>query len=248
MSRLCLTAFAPIIGFILTPTHASAQYYAPQPAPYSAAHQPGGVGVDLGLRHSGFNPSVGAGLGPIGTGVGAGFGGNGIGSGVNVGVGPIGVSTDAGLGRNGLGGRGSAGFGNTGAAFESGLSSGGLGVGANARVFGIGGGTSVGIGNRGPSLGASLAFGQIGTLVIGSHRNSYPGARQTAYYTTPAHSAPYYRQQNYGNSAYYQIQPAYSQSAPIRYQAAQPVYHHPQGQTPVQVQYRASPCPERWTC
>ena len=237
-----LAVLASLVGFAFLPVQATAQYYAPHSGPYAAPQLPIGFGVDHGLRNNGFYPSVGAGLGPIGAGVGAGLGSKGLGSGVNVGVGPIGVSTDGGIGRNGIGARTSAGLANTGAAFEGGISRGGVGFGTNARAFGIGGGASLGLGNRGPGLGASLAFGQIGTLVIGSHRNSYPGAAQTAYHTSPTQNASYYRQQSYGNLPYYRPQPAYSHSAPL--------HHRPVHVQPVHVQQQQylSACPAPWSC
>lgn len=235
MSRFYMTLIAPVIALAFTPSTASAQYYAPIPAQTFSQHQPGGLGVDLGLRNFGFNPSVGVGVGQLGAGVGAGLGPRSIGAGVNTGVGPIGVSTDAGLSRHGLGARGSAGIANTGAAFEGGLSRGGVGVGASAKVLGLGGGASVGIGNRGPGLGASLAFGSIGTLLIGSHRNSYPGAAQTSAFTHPSQKASYYAPQNYGNSPYYQ-------SAPLQY--AKPATRRKE--RPVSPAF--SVCQAPWTC
>ena len=202
MSRLCLTLAISIATLVIAP-HAAAQYYRPNAPLYTSPVQPAGLGLDPGLRLTGINPNIGIGLGPVGTGIGGGFGLNGAGGGINTGVGPIGLSTNAGLGRKGIGTRSTVGIGNTGAAFETGLSRGGLGFGTNARVFGIGGGVSAGVGKRGPSAGASLAFGQAGTLLIGSHRNSFPGARQTAFHTIKAPNAPYYAQQNYGKTPFY---------------------------------------------
>ena len=185
MSRITISILTPILAAAFVPSVACAQFYTPPPVQQSQGHFPGGAGLDLGLRNGGFNPAVGAGLGPIGAGVGTGFGTQGIGAGANAGVGPLGASLDGGLGRNGVGVRSSAGIGNTGAAVEGGLSGDGIGVGGNARLFGFGGGASLGVGDRGPGLGASLAFGPLGTLEIGSHRNSYPGAQQTAAHVTP---------------------------------------------------------------
>lgn len=253
-------------GFLFTLTSsviltsaASAQYYNPAPTSqypaYQSPHQPGGAGVDIGLRNSGFNPSVGVGIGQLGVGVGTGIGRNGIGEGVNVGVGPLGVSTDAGLGRNGLGARVASGIGNTGASVEGGLSNGGLGFGTSAKVVGFGGGISAGLGSRGPGLGASVAFGRLGTLLLGSHRNSYPGAQQTATYTHPSQSPPYYAAQNYGNAAYYKAAPSY-QHRQAQY-AHRPHTHHPQPVTAqggyyqrpvVQHQYVPPKCSGRWSC
>lgn len=213
---------------------ASAQYYNPGPTSQSFGHQPGGIGADFGLNQNGFNPNVGFGVGPVGAGVGTGFGRQGIGTGANVGVGPLGASVDGGLGRNGLGLRGSSGIGNTGAAFNGGVSNGGLGVGANARVLGFGPGASLGVGRNGPGLGASLAFGPLGTLLIGSHRNSYPGAQQTAAHVYPGQNASYYTPQSYGNAAYYR-------NAPVQV---------PQYRQPIPTQRFKSPkCYQsQWTC
>ena len=212
MSRFVTVAIATLSFAALGTMSASAQYYSPVSTPNPYVQSNGGFGFDHGIRHGGINPKVGFGVGPIGAGVGSGFGLNGAGAGANVGFGPLGVSTNAGLSRNGIGARGSAGIANTGAAFEGGVSNGGVGVGANARVFGFGSGASVGLGNRGPSLGASVAFGPIGTLLIGSHRNSFPGAQQTRLHTNPSQQASYYSTQHYGNAPYYTApQQAYAQ-------------------------------------
>ena len=217
---------------------ASAQYYNPAPAPQSFAHQPGGLGLDLGLRNGGFNPNIGAGIGQVGAGVGTGIGRNGLGLGANTGVGPIGASVDGGLGRNGLGVRAASGIGNTGASFDGGVSGDGVGLGGSAKLFGFGAGVSTGIGKRGPGFGTSLAFGPLGTLLIGSHRYSYPGAQQTAAYTYPDQNAAYYTPQSYGNSSYYRTVPAYHPTTRVQ----RPVYSQPaQGH-----QYRQ--CPSNWTC
>ena len=202
MSRICFTLLAPIMTLALAP-NAAAQYYRPNAPLYTSFIQPAGIGVDPGLSHTGFNPNVGIGLGPVGTGLGAGIGLNGVGGGLNAGAGPFGVSTNSGLSRKGIGTRSTVGIGNTGGAFEGGFSRGGLGFGTNARVLGVGGGVSAGVGKRGPSAGASLAFGNVGTLLLGSHRNSFPGARQTAFHTIKAPNAPYYVQQNYGKTPFY---------------------------------------------
>ena len=221
----------------LLATEASAQYYNPAPAQQLNGHQPGGLGLDLGLRNNAFNPNVGLGIGQVGAGVGTGVGLNGIGTGANVGVGPLGASVDGGLGRNGLGVRASSGIGNTGAAFNGGVSKGGLGVGANARVLGFGPGASLGVGKNGPGLGASLAFGSLGTLLIGSHRNTYPGAEQTAAHMYPDQKANYYAPQSYGNMSYYK-------SAPMQ----QPQYQQHQ-QRPVNYRHYVTPsCQTEWTC
>ena len=202
MSRIVTTTIATLSFVALGTINAAAQYYTPGVAPTPYA-QPVGLGFEHGIRNAGINPNVGFGLGPIGAGVGSGFGLNGAGAGANVGLGPLGVSTNGGISRHGIGGRGSAGFGNTGAAFEGGISNGGLGVGANVRAFGIGPGASIGFGDRGPSLGASVAFGRLGTLLIGSHRNSFPGAQQTLAHSEPSRDASYYSTQNYGNAPFY---------------------------------------------
>ena len=262
MSYLIKSSLVAVFSLTFMASEASAQYYAPTPAPQSNGHYPGGLGLDLGLRDYGFNPNAAVGIGPIGAGVGAGVGQHGLGLGANTGVGPLGASADAGLGRNGLGARGSAGIGKTtGAAFNGGISGDGIGVGASAKVLNFGAGASLGIGNRGPGLGASLGFGPLGTLLIGSHRNSYPGA-QTAANTIPNQRASYYTQQNYGNAPYYRpapmqhpnyrqhrnyaravaVQPHqnihYSQQAPSAYRPA------PYGTATS----APSACPARWTC
>ena len=234
-SLIAVTSLAVLAG------EASAQYYNPAPAPQSYAHQPGGLGLDLGLRNGGFNPNVGAGIGQVGAGVGAGIGRNGLGLGANTGIGPIGASVDSGLSGNGLGLRAASGIGNTGAAFDGGVSGGGVGLGGSAKLFGFGAGVSAGVGQRSPGFGTSLAFGPLGTLLIGSHRNSYPGAQQTAAYTYPNQNAAYYTPQSYGNSSYYR-------TAPV----VHPVYHA----APVERRVYAQPvqarqstqCPTNWTC
>ena len=201
--RRHIALFAVLCGSMLIPNMALAQYYQPIPAAPSASHQPGGVGVDIGLRPGGFYPAIGAGIGQVGTGIGAGLGVNGLGYGIQSGAGPIGLSTNGGLGRQGLGTRASAGIANTGASVEGGLSQGGLGVGASAKLLGFGTGASLGVGKNGPGLGASLAFGKLGTLVIGSHKNSYPGAGEVAAQISPYANASYYQPQYYGNAPYY---------------------------------------------
>ena len=219
--RLKFVTFALALSVpALACSSASAQYYSPGSAIQSFPNQPIGLGINPGIGTRGINPNVGFGLGPIGTGVGAGFGTNGIGTGANIGVGPIGVSTDGGLNRNGLGTRVSAGVGNTGAGFEGGFSRGGLGVGTGAQLFGFGPSASVGIGNRGPGLGASLAFGPLGTLLIGSHRNSYPGAKLTSAYANPNRTSTFYQTQNYGANPYYRAVPS---QAPHYRRVEQPV-------------------------
>lgn len=225
-----------IAGLALLTSEASAQYYNPTTTSGAYGYQPVGGGLDLGFNRGGFNPNVGLGIGSVGAGVGTGIGRNGIGAGVNTGVGPLGVTADGGIGRNGLGVRAASGIGNTGAALEGGLSGGGLGVGANARVLGFGPGASIGLGKKGPGLGASMAFGPLGTLLIGSHRNSYPGAQQTAAHMYPSQSGTYYTPQNYGNASYYKAVPTqypnYVQSRPVQQQQY----------------YRASACPVNWKC
>lgn len=261
MSYIWKSSLIVVASIALFASEASAQYYNPVPA-QSYGHQPGGLGLDLGLRNGGFNPNLGFGVGQVGAGVGSGFGRNGIGQGLNFGVGPLGVSADSGLGRNGLGVRASSGIGNTGASLEGGLSQGGLGLGASSKLFGFGPGASIGIGERGPSLGASVAFGPIGTLLIGSHRNSYPGAQQTAAYMYPNQNASYYTAQNYGNSPYYRTAPvqypAYAQARPAhRPQYVQyPQYVQPTAPAAYSVYVQAAPqrqnsapvCPVNWTC
>ena len=264
MSRVSIAILAPILAATFVPSQASAQFYTPPSAQAYNSHSPGGVGLDFGLRNGGFNPAVGAGIGPVGAGFGTGFGTHGIGAGANAGVGPLGATLDGGLGRNGVGVRSSAGIGNTGAAVEGGISDGGIGLGGNARILGFGGGASLGFGDRGPGLGASLAFGPLGTLQIGSHRNSYPGAQQTAAHVTPGQGNSYYSQQNFGNQPYYRTQRPQYYAAPVQYRdvRVQPRYITPayqqrayqQGyQRPVQVQlyqrpYVANRCQGPWTC
>lgn len=238
-----------VAGFLTS--EAAAQYYNPNANAQNYVHKPG-LGVSLGAQNNGINPNVGFGYGPVGAGVGAGIGGDGIGVGTNTGIGPLGVAADGGLGHNGLGLRAGAGIGNTGAAFNGGISDGGVGAGANARIFGFGPGASIGVGKRGPGFGANFAFGPLGTLLIGSHRNSYPGAAQTAAHAYPGQKVPYYAPQTYGKKPYYQsapvqrphyaaptsVVPTYSRSvAPTYSRSAAPTYYysHPQ-------------CPQNWIC
>ncbi|MDB2439433.1 hypothetical protein N9W89_12015 [Hellea sp.] len=251
MSYLIKSSLIAVTSLAVFASEASAQYYNPTPASQAHVHQPGGLGLDLGLRDGGFNPNLGAGIGQVGAGVGTGIGRNGIGLGANTGVGPLGISTDGGLSQNGLGVRASGGIANTGAALEGGVSGRGVGLGASAKVLGFGGGASLGVGDRGPGLGASVAFGPLGTLLIGSHRNSYPGAEQTAAHMYPNQHASYYTPQHYGNSPYYQTAPVqrphYTRpvAAPrAYYQNAYPAYR----QAPYQRQYAAPSCPVNWTC
>ena len=255
MSRATIAILTPILAAAFVPSHASAQFYTPPPVQQYQGHFPGGVGLDLGLRDGGFNPAVGAGLGPVGAGVRTGFGTHGLGAGANAGVGPIGASIDGGLGRNGVGLRSSAGVGNTGAAVEGGLSNGGIGLGGNARILGFGGGASLGVGDRGPGLGASLAFGPLGTLQIGSHRNSYPGARQTAAHVTPGQGNRYYAQQNFGNQPYYQTQQPQFRVAPVQHRNVRvqprfitPIQSYSQYSAPQPVYYQPQPRPTYLTC
>lgn len=262
MPLLIKTSLIAVIGVAFATGEASAQYYNPGPAPYSQAHHPGGLGLDLGLRNHGFNPNVGVGVGQVGAGVGAGVGRHGFGLGANTGVGPLGASADAGLSRNGLGVQGAAGIGRTtGAAFGGGISDGGLGVGASAKVLNFGAGASVGVGDRGPGLGASLGFGPLGTLLIGSHRNSYPGAQQAAF-TYPNQQARYYTPQHYGNTPYYRPAPAQQAIYPQYQNYARPVAVQPRQNAHYSQQrpsayrpasygastYAPSACPARWTC
>lgn len=212
---------------------ASAQYYVPQPAVQNHSHFPVGIGINPGFQPHGLYPNVGFGVGPVGTGASVGIGRHGAGAGANVGFGPIGVSTDAGIGRNGFGTRGNLGIGNTGAGIEGGVSNSGLGVGAGAQIFGFGPSASAGVGNKGLGLGASVAFGPIGTLQIGSHRNSYPGARLASIYANPAQTSSFYQQQNYGANPYYR-------PAPI-----QRVQHK---STTRPVSYIISRCQGPWIC
>ena len=234
MYRILKSSLVAIGAIALFASDASAQYYNPGQVVQNNSYQPG-VGLSLGAQNGGLNPNAGFGFGPVGAGAGLGVGRNGIGAGANTGVGPLGITADGGLGRNGLGLRGSGGIGNTGAAFDGGISDGGIGVGANARLFGFGPGASLGIGKRGPGLGASVAFGPLGTLLIGSHRNSYPGAQQTAAHVYPNQGASYYNPQIYGRKPYYQ--PAPVQRLNYRPAAAQPQYS-----------YSTSRCPGNWVC
>ena len=229
LAKALRTTLISASGITILASEASAQYYSPI-SPQSYLHAPAGLGLDLGLQNGSFTPNVGFGLGQIGAGVGAGIDRNGIGQGVNAGFGPLGVTANSGLGRNGLGLSTSAGIGNTGAALQGGISGGGLGLGASTRAFGFGPGASLGLGNRGPGLGASMAFGPLGTLLIGSHRNSYPGAQQTAAHVNPSQNANYYAARSYAGSPYYNASPAqYPQYAP----------HRP---------YGVRNCPSHWSC
>ena len=103
MSRILAFSVIVLSSMSALNTEAVAQYYNPAPAPQSHPHQPGGLGVDIGLRNGGFNPNVGFGIGQVGAGVGSGFGSYGIGQGLNIGIGPLGMTANSGLGRNGLG-------------------------------------------------------------------------------------------------------------------------------------------------
>ena len=250
MSRLVKILLIVFSTFALLASEAVAQYYNPVSAPQSYGHQPGGVGLDLGLRNGGFNPNLGFGVGQVGAGVGSGIDRNGLGQGLNIGVGPLGISADSGFGRNGLGVRASSGIGNTGASLEGGLSGDGLGLGGSTKLLGFGAGASVGIGVRGPGLGASVAFGPIGTLLIGSHRNSYPGAQQTATYMYPNQNAAYYTAQNYGDSPYYRTVPVQSPNyvKPMSVKYSQYVQHYPAYTQPAQRQYIVHNCPVNWIC
>lgn len=264
MPNIIQSSCLAILGVGLCSSGALAQYYNPNTPSPVYAYQSGGGGLDLGFRNNGINPNVGLGVGQVGAGLATGFGQNGVGQGLNVGVGPLGVSADAGLSRNGLGVRSSAGIGNTGAALEGGISDGGVGLGASTKILGFGGGASLGVGDAGPGLGASLAFGPLGTLVIGSHRNSYPGAEQTAAYTYPHQNASYYTPQNYGQAPYYQPAPVQRAYYPQQRQQPQRVIYvqQPQGYSqsrPVvrpsygqavnySYQSNVSACPPRWVC
>lgn len=239
MVKILKPALVAIGAFAFLTSEASAQYYNPAPAPQYQDYKPR-IGANLGAENSGLNPQAGFGYGPVGAGARLGLGRNGIGAGTNTGVGPIGVTTDGGLGPNGLGLRGSGGIGNTGAAFNGGISDGGVGVGANARILGFGPGASLGIGDRGPGLGASLAFGPLGTLRIGSHRNSYPGAQQTAAHILPNQGTSYYNSQTYGRTPYYQPAPVQRPA----YRPAQPAQY----QYPAQVQQSYNRCQYPWVC
>lgn len=264
MSRLVKTTSIAFSTLVLLTSEAAAQYYNPA-VTHVYGHQPGGVGLDIGFNRNGFNPNLGLGIGQVGAGVGAGVDVNGVGTGFNTGVGPIGVSADTGIGRRGVGVRASSGISTTGAAVEGGLSDGGLGVGASTKLLGFGGGASLGVGNGGPGLGVSLAFGPIGTLLVGSHQNTYPGAQQTAAHIYPNNVAPYYAAQNYGNPTYYKTAPTqyanYPQPtlatsekyrnymasrhiAPVQHvQHTRPVYVQPQQQRrPIYS------CPVNWSC
>ena len=231
MYKILKPSLLAIAGLALFTSAASAQYYTPAASVQNNGYQPG-LGLTLGAKNGGLNPSAGFGYGPVGAGIGTGFGRNGIGAGANTGLGPLGISADGGLGRNGIGLRGTSGVGNSGTAFNGGVSKGGIGFGANARILGFGPGASFGVGERGPGLGASFAFGSLGTLQLGSHRNSYPGAVQTAAHIYPNQNRTYYAPQTYGRTPYYQ-------PAPVQ----QPPY------TPApSAQYSASHCPQGWVC
>ena len=231
MSYFVKASFIAVSTLALLASEATAQYYTPV-SPQSFGQPPVGLGLDLGVQNGGFNPNVGFGVGPVGAGVGTGIDRNGFGQGFSAGVGPLGFSADGGLGRNGLGLGASAGIGNTGACFEGGLSDGGGGLGASTRLLGFGPGFSLGFGDRGPGLGASMAFGPLGTLLIGSHRNSYPGAQRTASHIYPGQNTSYYTAQNFGNSPYYR-------AAPTQYVQQYPLYSQ---------QYSSQRCPVKWTC
>ena len=231
MYKILKPSLLAIAALALFTSAASAQYYVPAASVQNNDYQPG-LGLSLGAQNGGLNPSAGFGYGPVGAGIGTGFGRNGIGAGANTGLGPLGISADGGLGRNGIGLRGTSGVGNSGAAFNGGVSKGGIGVGANARILGFGPGASLGVGERGAGLGASFAFGSLGTLQLGSHRNSYPGAAQTAAHIYPDQNRTYYAPQTYGRMPYYM--PAPVQQPP-----------HTPGPS---VQYSASHCPQGWVC
>ena len=244
MSHFVQSSIIAIASVVFCTSDAAAQYYNPNPTPQPYAYQPVGAGLDLGLRNGGFNPSLGFGAGQVGAVAATGFGPNGLGQGLNAGVGPLGVSADVGLGRNGLGVRASSGISNTGASLEGGISGGGVGLGATTKLFGFGGGASIGVGDRGPGLGASVAFGPIGTLLIGSHRNSYPGAEQTAAHMYPGQNAAYYTPQRYSGSPSYQTAPVQhlSYGRPLNVQQSQYAPQAPRSQ------YARPTCPARWTC
>ena len=243
MYKILKPSLVALAAIAFLTSEASAQYYNPGTVVQNNAFQPG-LGLSLDAQNGGLNPNAGFGFGPVGAGAGLGLGRNGIGAGANTGVGPLGITADGGLGRNGLGLRGSGGIGNTGAAFDGGISDGGVGVGANARLFGFGPGASLGIGNRGPGLGASFAFGPLGSIRLGSHRNSYPGAQQTAAHINANQGASYYAPQNFGRTPYYRpvpVQRPLYQPAPVQRQIYRP-YVQPQ------YQYSASRCPQNWVC
>jgi len=219
-----------------TAMDASAQYYAPGSVGHNLTPAPLGLGIDPGFRPQGIYPNVGVGLGPLGAGVGAGAGFNGIGSGANVGVGPLGVAVNGGLNGNGLGAGVNAGIGNTGVGVEGGLSRGGVGAGAGVQLFGFGPAASVGVGDRGPSLGASVGFGPLGTLLIGSHRNSFPGAHKAAAYAEPKIRNNFYQQRNFGAVPYY---------TPNHYTSAQRPQFRP---AEFPVSSPVSRCAAPWVC
>ena len=264
MSRLVKTTLIAFSTLVLLTSEASAQYYNPA-VTQGHGHQPGGAGLDIGFNRNGFTPNVGLGIGQVGAGVGAGADVNGIGTGFNTGIGPLGASADTGIGRNGIGVRASSGISTTGASLEGGWSDGGLGLGASTKLLGFGGGASLGVGDNGPGLGMSLAFGPLGTLLIGSHQNTYPGAQQTAAHIYPNNNAPYYASQEYGNPTYYNTAPTQYANYPQPTQAAPVQYRHSahSGSTaPVQYVQQARPayvqqpqqrqptysCPARWSC
>ena len=245
-----------IVGLAILPTTAAAQYYNP-PQPHIHTQGGGVIAVDPGFVE-GVYPQVGLGISDVGAGVGAGFGARGVGAGATAGIGPVGATTDLGVSRNGLGGRASAGIGaGTGANAELGFGGGGVGAGASAKILGFGGGASLGLGNGGPGIGASVALGPLGSIKLGSHQGSYPGAqstynamnediRQTYYQPRPYGFKPAYRgqmitpeyrpqpgQQGYAPPA--QLQPHYYSQPTQTYSAQRPRH------------YSQPSCPPGWT-
>lgn len=244
MTVILKTSVLVIAGLVVLSSEASAQYYTPPPVSQTYGQQPISGGFGLGLNGNGFNPNLGFGAGSVGVGVGAGIGRSGIGSGFNTGIGPIGATANGGLGSNGIGLATAAGIGNTGAAFDGGFSKGGLGIGSSAKILGFGPGASVGFGKSGPGLGASMAFGRLGTLALGSHRQTYPGAQQTAGHMQPNQNASYYTPQNYGRAVTARTVPVQNLNQVQSVPAQQPQYqYHVQ-----QPQYRAPTCRSNWGC
>ena len=248
-------AAALLAGLAFVPTSAAAQYYNP-PQPHIHTEGGGVIAIDPGFRE-GVYPQVGLGIGDVGAGVGAGFGARGVGAGATAGVGPLGATTDLGFSKNGLGGRASAGVGSgTGANAELGFGGGGVGAGASAKILGFGGGASLGIGNGGPGIGASVALGPLGSIRLGSHQGTYPGAEQTYNAMNENIRQTYYQPRPYGYKPAYRgqmITPEY------RGQSVQQGYYQPQSQPryysqPTQSysaqgpRYYSQPsCPPGWT-
>ena len=230
-----------LAGTAFIPTSAAAQYYNP-PQPHIHTQGGGVIAVDPGFRE-GLYPQVGVGISDVGAGISAGLGARGVGAGATAGVGPLGATTDLGFSKNGVGGRASVGIGSgTGANAELGFGGGGVGAGASAKLLGFGGGASLGIGNGGPGIGASVALGPLGSIKLGSHQGTYPGAQSTYNAMNENIRQTYYQPRPYG------YKPAY------RGQMITPEYRPQPGQQgyapPAQLQprYSSQPsCPPGWT-